>query len=44
MFQTKFVEKIKTQILYSVTFSGNRAVYEMTLKNILGLRGQQMTI
>jgi hypothetical protein len=28
MFQTKVVEKIKTRILYSVTFFENRAVYE----------------
>jgi hypothetical protein len=29
MFQTEVIEKIKTNILYSVTFSENRAVYEM---------------
>ena len=28
MFQTKVVEEIKTHILYSITFSENRAVYE----------------
>jgi hypothetical protein len=34
MFQTKFVEEIKTHILRSVTFSPeNRAVYEIMLKN-----------
>jgi hypothetical protein len=33
MFQTKFVEKIKTHILCSVTFfSENRAVYEIMWK------------
>ena len=29
MFQTKVVEKIKTQKLCSLTFSENRAVYEI---------------
>jgi hypothetical protein len=36
MFQTNFVEKIKTHILCSVTFFfENRAVYEKTWKNIV---------
>ena len=36
MFQTKVVEKIKTHILWSVTFfSENRAVYEIMWKNIV---------
>ena len=35
MFQTKFVEKIKTHILYTVTFFENHAFYEITWKNIL---------
>jgi len=36
MFQTIFVEKIKTYILYSITFfSENRAVYEKMWKNIV---------
>jgi hypothetical protein len=35
MLQTKAVEKIKTQILHSITFSENRAVYEMTWKNMV---------
>jgi hypothetical protein len=35
MFQKKVVEKIKTQILCSKTFSDHRAVYEIMLKNIL---------
>jgi len=29
LFQTKLVEKIKTYILCSITFSENRAVYEI---------------
>ena len=32
VFQTKVVEKIKTLILYPITFSENRAVYEIMLK------------
>jgi len=35
MFQAKVVEKIKTQILYSVTFSENRAVYEIMRENMI---------
>jgi hypothetical protein len=35
MFQTKAVEKIKTQILHSITFSENRVVYEIMWKNTL---------
>jgi hypothetical protein len=36
MFQTKFVEKIKTHILYSVTFfSENRVVYGKMRKNLV---------
>ena len=36
MFRTNTVEKIKTRILCSVTFSENRAVYEvMWEKNIV---------
>jgi len=35
MFQTKFVEEIKTHILYSVTFFlENLAVYKKTWENI----------
>jgi hypothetical protein len=37
MFQIKFVKKIKTHILYSVTFSENRAVYEIMSKNVVVL-------
>ena len=33
MFQKKSVEKIKTNAIYSVTFSENRAVYEIMWKN-----------
>jgi len=36
MFQTKVVEKIKTQILCSTTLFENRAIYEKTYKNIVG--------
>jgi hypothetical protein len=43
IFQIQFVEKIKTNILYSVTFSENCAAYEITLKNMEPER-QQMTI
>ena len=35
MLRTKVVEKIKTHILYSVTFSENRAVCEIMGKNIV---------
>jgi hypothetical protein len=35
MFQTELVEKIKTYILYSVTFSSNCAVYEIMWKYIV---------
>ena len=39
MFQMQFMEKIETQILFSVTFSffflENRAVYEVKWKNML---------
>jgi hypothetical protein len=33
MFQTKVVEKIKTHVLDSITFSENRAIYEIMWKN-----------
>jgi len=35
MFHTKVVEKIKTPIVYSITFFLNCAVYETMLKNIV---------
>jgi len=45
MFQTKFVEKIKTHILCSVTFFfENRVVYEIMWKNIVERGRPQMTI
>jgi len=44
MFRTKFVEKIKTHILCSITFVENRAFYEITWKNILELDRPRMTI
>jgi hypothetical protein len=44
MFQTKVVEKIKTLILYSVTFFENRAVYELMWKNSVDPKRSQMTI
>jgi hypothetical protein len=44
MFQTKVVEKIKTHILFSVTFPENRAVYEIMWKNMVQGNRPQMTI
>ena len=44
MFQTKFVEKIKTHILCLITFSENRAVYANMWENILEPEWPQMTI
>jgi hypothetical protein len=44
MFEAKVVEKIKTDILCSVTFLKNCAVYEIMWKNIVALDRQQMTI
>jgi hypothetical protein len=45
MFPTKIVEKIKTHILYSVTFiSENRAVYDIIWKNIVDRAKPQITI
>ena len=35
MFQIKVVEEIKTQILLSITFFENRAIYEIMWKNIV---------
>ena len=35
MFQIKAVEKIKTHILYLITFSENHAVYEIMSKNMV---------
>ena len=46
MFQIKVVEKIKTHILYSVTFSENRAIYDIHMVEAYsGIRERlQMTI
>ena len=42
--QTKVVQKIKTRILCSTTFSENRAVYETMWKNVVQLDRPRMTI
>jgi len=34
MIETKIVEKVKTLILFSITFLKNRAIYEIMWKNI----------
>jgi hypothetical protein len=44
MFQTKFVEKIKTHILFLITFFENRAVYEIMWENIVEPWWPQMAI
>jgi hypothetical protein len=44
MFQKKVVQNIKTHILCSITFYENRAVYEITWKNIVEADRPQMTI
>ena len=44
MFQTKFVEKIKTHFMCNNFFLENCAVYEITWKNILRAGRPQMTI
>jgi len=43
-FETKVVEKIKTHILCSITFSLHRAVYEVMRKNIVEPDRPQMTV
>jgi hypothetical protein len=44
MLQTKFVEKIKTHVLFSATFfSENRAVYEIMWKYRVEPQRPQMT-
>ena len=35
MFEIKFVEKIKTRVSYSVTFSKSRAIYEIMSDNMM---------
>jgi hypothetical protein len=44
MFQTNDVQKIKTNILCSIIFSDNRAVYEIMCKNSAETDRPQMTI
>jgi hypothetical protein len=44
MFQTKVIEKIKTHILCSITFSANRAVCEIMWKSMVEPDRPQMTI
>jgi hypothetical protein len=44
MFRTKNVEKIKTQILYSVLFAEIRALHETLRKILVEPDGTQMTI
>ena len=43
MFQIKFVEKIETYFTLSNLFSENRALYEITYKNMMEQEGTQMT-
>jgi hypothetical protein len=43
MSQTKVVEKIKTHILCSISFSENRAIYEIMWENTVKPDRQQMT-
>jgi hypothetical protein len=44
MFQKKIVEKIKTHVICSVTFLENRAVYEITWKNIIESGRPQISV
>jgi len=44
MSQIKFVQNIKTHILYSITASENRVVYEKMLINMVEPDRPQMTI
>jgi len=44
MFQTKVVQKIKTHILYYITFFDNLTVYEIMWKNIAEPDRPQTTI
>jgi hypothetical protein len=44
MFQTDVVEEIKTHILHSITFSENRAIYEIMQKYMVQPDRPQMTI
>jgi hypothetical protein len=44
MFQTNFVEKIKTHIYVKLLFFLNCAIYEIMLKNVVELGRPQMTL
>jgi hypothetical protein len=44
MFPIKDVQKIKTHVLSSITFSKNCAVYEIMWKNIVERARPQMTV
>jgi len=44
VFRTNVVEKIETNILWSITFSKNRVVTEVMWKNVVETVGIQMTI
>jgi hypothetical protein len=44
MFQTKVVEKIKTHVLYSITFFENGVIYKIMWQNIVEPGRLQMTI
>jgi hypothetical protein len=44
MYQTKIIEKIKTNIWCSINFFKNRALYEVMLKNIVEACRPQMTM
>jgi hypothetical protein len=44
MFHTKVVENSKTHILCSITFSEDRAVYEIMWRSIVEADKPQMTI
>jgi len=44
MFRTKFVEKIKTNIFYSITFIRKSCLYEIMWKNMVERDRPQVTI
>jgi len=44
MFQTKVVEKIKTNILSAINFSHKRGVFEIMLKTMVRKHTTQMTV
>jgi hypothetical protein len=44
MFQKEVVDKIKTNISFSITFSDNSAIYEIVWKNIREPYRPQMTV